>query len=82
MKKPDGGFAFPQGLDHSRAYVGCEGMTLRDHFAAQFAGGFWASRSWIDGADRAAVEQSVELPQMVAAKAYEYADAMLAEREK
>lgn len=84
MAKPDGGPAMPsirtepRTDSYSRCYgdvTSYGGMTLRDWFAGQALVGLLAhdcdddSRSWkgIDGAT---------------SRAYEYADAMLAEREK
>lgn len=72
MKKPDGGYAFPQGLDHSRAFVGCEGMTLRDYFAA-------ASLITIGVTMRA--QNVMAAPNEIAKAAYAMADGLLAEPE-
>ena len=70
----DGGPAFPRPVsmstywDHPREIPEQEGMTLRDYFAAAALTG-WLS----DG--------HVNTPSVDAARAYEYADAMLKARE-
>jgi hypothetical protein len=66
-KKPDGGDAFPQALVNG-GYDGSKGMTLRDWFAGQFL------TSLAPPPDVSA--------RAVATKAYEVADAMIAERAK
>ena len=70
MTKPDGGPAFPivyQHADGSPDWI--DGMTLRDYFAAAALQGLLAESEWpsVEGA---------------ASAAYQYADAMLAERDK
>lgn len=85
MVKPDGGSAFPYStFDQDKPFFRRDvpGMSLRDYFAAKFAAGVFASVPWIEGADNAAHAQGVKLAEMIAAKSYEYADAMLAERDK
>lgn len=63
--------AFPIPLNPGSSYQGhaeCDGMTLRDYFAAKALQGLLSGRNYI-------AEINVRL-------AYEYADAMLKEREK
>lgn len=69
MTKDNGGPAFPMPFKHAELDHSCEGMTLRDYFAAKFLCG------------RVAVPGSVD-PAMDAKFAYQVADAMLAERAK
>ena len=74
MSKEDGGPAFPYSAlspEGVEVYKDSDGMTLRDYFAAKAMQGFM-SRSLIPGFDE----------EMIALKAYEIADAMLAERAK
>lgn len=52
-----------------------QGMTLRDYFAGQALAGIMASRWFTDHAPKGK-------PENVAGKAFEIADAMLAERSK
>jgi len=69
MSKKTGGVAFPTTVE-SRMVVCSEGMTLRDYFAAKAMQGWLGSRATaVDG-------------RMVAAAAYNLADAMIAEREE
>ena len=68
MAKPDGGPAFPQD-----EFGGVKGMSLRDYFAGQ------ALASQIQAL---AVREGSWSPQRCVELAYEFADAMLAEREK
>lgn len=69
MSKPDGGAAFPiERIDSEYGTRWTEsGMTLRDWFAGQALTGLLAERSLAAPA--------------AATRAYEYADAMIAERE-
>ena len=67
MNKITGGPAFPESGARGMA-AGGEGMSLRDYFAAKALQGLLSGRNHI-------AERSVQL-------AYEYADAMLKEREK
>lgn len=63
--------AFPIPLNPGESYQGhaeCDGMSLRDYFAAKALQGLLSGRRYI-------AETNVRL-------AYEYADAMLKEREK
>lgn len=89
--KNNGGSAFPEittdaaetieGREYSHTYsVG--GMTLRDYFAAQWMNGCMASPSWVKGLDQVAAKEGVNLSAAVAQLSYQYADAMLAERQK
>lgn len=61
------GSAFPQALTLETEFVGSEGMTLRDYFAAQVL---------------PMAAHDIALPEEVACRAYAVADAMLAERQK
>lgn len=78
-KTNDGGPAFPvkrvcrdsQGIDHE---IHEQGMSLRDWFAGQALAGL-ASNCTDAGL-------STWLPDSIAVRAYDYADAMLAAREK
>lgn len=77
MSRPnDGGYAFPQALGIDNAFNGCEGMSLRDYFAAQALAGMLASPPVIDRSS-----PNVNHPGW-AENAYKFADAMLAERDK
>lgn len=69
----DGGSAFPcrKGANPVRAY---SGMSLRDYFAAAALQGMFSNPSWD--------AQQVSDPKRAAFSAYNYADAMLREREK
>ena len=77
--KDHGGPAFPQGeLDATRGYTQLKaaaecGMTLRDYFAAKAMQGEIAAVHSVSGAWN---------PKSCAELAYEFADAMLAERAK
>jgi hypothetical protein len=79
MSKDTGGSAFPQthvlpSLDGSSpGWMGYEGMTLRDYFAAKAMQGYIASYS---GPDVCSPDHD-----LTAAQAYGYADAMLKARE-
>lgn len=69
-----GGPAFPVPLNQGQSYQGhapCDGMTLRDYFAAAALTGF------LHNAEH---HKFVDVPQ-VAAGAYKMADAMIAARE-
>lgn len=70
MSKDTGGPAFPTGAQedrHGDFIPGDEGMTLRDYFAAVAL---------------PAVMAVFRQPEAVAAEAYRYADAMIAERKR
>lgn len=74
-RKPDGGPAFPKPsyrVNDGEVEWGQDGMSLSDWFAAQAIMGFIAARKdtgWGSPAD-------------LAKRAYEFADAMIAERDK
>jgi hypothetical protein len=72
--KNDGGPAFPVYDDHGQ-YVNGGGATLRDYFAAKAMHQFLAGAVLPPGFDAS------ELFLMLAARAYEMADAMLKARE-
>lgn len=82
--KKDGGQAFPcaPGGTGEEFEPGAEGMTLRDYFAGQALNGFFSSPAWMKGADAAALKSDAKLADALAEFAYQYADAMIAEREK
>lgn len=69
----NGGAAFPVA---DQGTHGCYGMTLRDYFAAK------AMQSFMQGAVLPPDFDASEQLALVAARAYETADAMLAERSK
>lgn len=73
MSKRDGGPAFPQALGVDKEFVGSEGMSLRDYFAGQALAGFLASFGGHTDAPPG---------EPAARRAFQYADAMLAERAK
>lgn len=80
MEKNTGGFAFPTDYETHpgqacNEFRHAEGMTLRDYFAAK------AMAACI-GADSHANQNYSAEPAKVAAYAYEFADALLVEREK
>jgi len=67
-QRDNGGPAFPQTLTVEQEFVGSEGLSLRDYFAAQAL---------------ARIGAKPELPISEHARlAYEVADAMIAERKK
>jgi len=71
-------FAFPcTGENYNRAHYTQKGMTLRDYFAGQALIGIVASGSFQDLTDSG--DDSPR--ETIATYAYEYADAMLSERE-
>jgi len=79
-RKPDGGAAFPQALDNEHAFFGCEGMTLRDFFAAKAP---TMPRHAFEDLDRGTGSSALAWrARRYAAWAYTFADAMLAERDK
>lgn len=71
MSKDNGGPAFPS--HGSMGEVVCEGMALRDYFAAK------AMQGLIEYSGQ---NLPPKTPDRLSAMAYEYADAMLAERAK
>ena len=74
--KDNGGPAFPS--HGSMGEVVCDGMTLRDYFAAKAMQGMLA----YPGCDSRGSHHNNNTPQGVAIMAYAYADAMIAERDK
>lgn len=73
IKLNDGGPAFPSTISDDSLHVG--GMTLRDYFAAKAMAAFMVASS-----DRSGIHPQCD--ERVAERAYELADAMLAERER
>lgn len=70
----DGGPAFPVPLNEGQSYQGhapCDGMTLRDYFAAKAMQGFCANGP-----------ENFEDMEQVAEQSYELADYMISQREK
>ena len=59
-----------------------DGMSLRDYFAGQVLAGLSASSERLTALAGIAHNQGDEVTQVFAAVAYQYADAMLAERAK
>lgn len=74
--KDDGGPAFPVNYETSEQLIECEGMSLRDYFAAK---AMQAMITKSHGQDAIAGKKGVPL---IATYAYEYADAMIAEKNK
>ena len=80
MTKNDGGPAFPrQNDDQLHAELG---MTLLDWFAGQALAGLLTSDAAIKYLRNDAIKKNVRPRAHIAARAYIYADAMIAEREK
>lgn len=82
--KPDGGPAFPTGELRSidsihEIYGNLPGMTLRDYFAAKAMQGFLANRKTGDAALHNSAQEWVK---DITEAAFEFADAMLEERNK
>ena len=77
---PDGGPAYPRIANLSVEKM--DGMTLRDYFAGQVLAGISASPERLQALAEIACVQGQEARQVSAAVAYQYADAMLEEREK
>lgn len=75
MPKPDGGPAFPREDYQVDCAPGQRGMSLRDYFAAK-------AMAACVGADSHVNQNYASQPSNVAELAYEFADAMLAERAK
>lgn len=92
MSKNTGGPAFPMAdpFAFSPANEGyakrlAEGMSMRDYFAAKALHGILASFASYDARElmvQNAIEEKRSAKEQVAFAAYEYADAMLAERAK
>ncbi len=78
-KKPDGGAAYPLPSDASAD--GRRGMTLRDYFAGQALQGFLAG-PMATALEKVASRRGIDVDELASKAAYEYADAMLKEREK
>ena len=76
----DGGPAFPRIANLSAEKM--DGMSLRDYFAGQVLAGLSASSERLTALGGIAYTQGDEVTQVFAAVAYQYADAMLAERAK
>lgn len=76
MEKLDGGPAFPTlgNVGYNSDWLSDDGMSLRDHFAAQ------AISSVIDSCKGDTIMDGESRVQMFARKAYEIADAMLEAR--
>ncbi len=74
VRPSNGGAAFPVSGDYEVAGFVNEGMTLRDYFAAAVMPRIYASHVPETSAEERAA--------MFAVRAYEIADAMLAERQK
>jgi hypothetical protein len=67
--------AFPQALTVEKEFLGSEGMSLRDYFAAAALTGVLQARALLNGPD------SLGFQEDVAEECYELADAMLQARE-
>lgn len=86
MSKNDGGPAFPQhdlkdsGDGGEWEHVITGGMTLRDYFAAH-ALSLFCEEPLLTSFRELGEKRGLTLPQAVAKAAYNYADAMLAERD-
>lgn len=72
----DGGPAFPMALNETTSSCSPVGMSLRDWFAGMALQGIMANGDWSKSPNRETFEASYSK------YAYDYADAMLAEREK
>lgn len=76
----DGGPAFPavdSDIDGDTMYLG---MSLRDYFAAKALQGLCANQDWLNNVSKTNLGMST--PEIVAATAYEIAEAMLKLGEK
>lgn len=71
-KIEDGGYAFPCGPDDKAGWSAEYGMSLRDWFAGQALAGCFSGNDWLDEVFRQ--------KEVLAAHAYEIADAMLVAR--
>jgi hypothetical protein len=78
-KKTENPYAFPLSLVEDSNYA-CDGMTLRDYFAAKIILGMF-SESIIKVSDAVVRESGKTRSQWFAEQAYSFADAMLIERE-
>jgi hypothetical protein len=89
-KRDDGGPAFPEaglsGLPNGEFLYGRAGMSMRDYFAAEAIGALLiagtASTDAQAMAAQTAIKNGVSILDGLAAKSYEIADAMLAQRGK
>ena len=72
----DGGPAFPQMLGERYEPMSTEGMSLRDYFAAKAMQGLILVLKHI----KSDVNETEQVPIAIAETAYEFADAMIAER--
>lgn len=83
-EKNNGGAAFPfqpkgpNGEPWSPEY----GMTLRDYFAGQALAGIMANNEYLLGAKKVSNADKTTSMKLVAQSAYEFADAMLKERDR
>lgn len=81
----DGGPAFPVPLNPGEPWQGmapCDGMTLRDYFAAKAMQGMLADRETILAFANNAHKEMVGPNDLMATASYGMADAMLKERNK
>jgi hypothetical protein len=76
----DGGRAFPSSINFGDTHVGDVGMSMRDWFAGQALPAMIAMS--LEGLVVKPEEKDMTVSQMVSARAYAYADAMLEERSK
>lgn len=91
MSKPknDGGPAFPKSLvdnqgriDNSNDFAMCGGISIRDYFAAAAMQALITNEKAYMATGQCANDKGVKVTEMSANAAYDYADAMLAERLK
>ena len=80
MAKNDGGPAFPTFTGESRDNAA--GMSLRDYFAAQALEGWLAFGTPQRILEHASAETVKSTDEMIVARCYQLADAMIAERAK
>lgn len=76
--------AFPVPLNPGQSWQGmapCDGMTLRDYFAAKAMQAYVSRPNW-EPPELQSMEGRFAFDQLMARYAYEMADAMLAAREK
>lgn len=78
--KDDGGSAFPMAITGTTENCSPKGMSLRDYFAAGFAAQICAGTAARMVADRDQRYNEKNWKEVVAANAYEFADAMIKER--
>lgn len=83
MSNKNGGPAFPTAEFYDEKHVGTIfGMSLRDYFAGQALVACMSSPRWVEGLDISAAKSGSKFGEALAAMAFQYADAMLAERAK